>query len=65
VQAFYSASDTFDRPKFLARYTIAYVLHGPRERAIGGFDPAAAPYLEPGFRRGDVVVYRVVGEEGS
>ena len=61
AEAFYS-SDEFDRPAFLARYDIAYVFHGPRERALGGFDPAAAPYLEPVFRQGDVTLYRVESE---
>jgi hypothetical protein len=63
--AFYSDSGTFDRRRFLARYGIAYVFHGPRERGMGGFDPAATPYLEPAFQQGDVVVYRVIQMEGS
>ena len=63
VQAFYSASQAFDRPGFLARYGIAYVLHGPRERDVGQFEPGRAPYLEPVFQRGEVTVYRVALEQ--
>jgi hypothetical protein len=58
AEAFYSAS-ALDRPEFLARYGIVYVFHGPRERAMGDFDPALAGYLEPVFRQGDVAIYRV------
>ena len=65
AQAFYSASAEFDRLKFLDRYGIAYVFYGPRERGMGGFDPAAASYLEPTFQHGDVVVYEVIWEEGA
>lgn len=63
AHAFYSSSGALDRPTFLARYGIAYVLHGPRERTLGGFDPAVASWLEPAFRSGEVVIYRVVLEE--
>jgi hypothetical protein len=58
AEAFYSAS-AFDRRAFLARYGIVYVFHGPRERAMGDFDPALAAYLAPVFRQGDVAIYRV------
>jgi hypothetical protein len=63
ARAFYSTSTAFDRPAFLARYDIAYVFHGPRERALGDFDPATASWLEPAFRSGQVAVYRVALEE--
>jgi hypothetical protein len=63
VRAFYSASTDLDRLAFLARYDIAYVFHGPRERALGGFDPAAASWLELVFQSGEVAVYHVALEE--
>lgn len=63
VRAFYSDSGAVDRAAFLARYGVAYVFHGHHERALGGFDPATAPYLEPVFRQGEVVVYKVVEEK--
>jgi hypothetical protein len=62
AQAFYGASEACDRVVFLDRYGIAYVFYGPRERDMGDFDPAAASYLTPVFREGDVVVYRVTLE---
>jgi uncharacterized membrane protein len=65
ARAFYSDSETLDRPRFLTYYGIAYVFHGPREREMGSFDPSATPYLEPVFQRGDVVVYEVTHVGGS
>lgn len=63
VEAFYAATETFDRRDFLSRYDIGYVFHGPREHELGDFDPAAAPYLEPEFQAGEVMIYRVTTEE--
>ena len=63
VARFYAA-DTPDeeRRELLKGWGVVYVFHGPEERRLGGFDPAAAPYLEPVFRRGDVTLYRVEGQ---
>jgi hypothetical protein len=61
AQAFYSDSATFDRTALLTRYGIAYVFHGSRERNIGGFDPAAVPWLEQVCQKGDAAVYQVKG----
>lgn len=36
-----------------------YVFYGPRERKMGGFDPASSEFLEAVYRAGDVVIYRV------
>lgn len=63
AEAFYSADEAFDRAGFLHRYGVAYVFYGPREREMGGFDPAVAPYLEAVFRVGDVTIYRVIQQE--
>jgi len=43
----------------VARYGIVYVFHGPREREMGGWNPAAEPWLEPVFQQGEVTIYRV------
>ena len=63
VQNLYSTSETLDRFAFLARYGIAYVFYGPRERKLGGFDPSAAPFLELAFQHENVAIYRVVTAE--
>lgn len=47
------------RIEYLRRFGIDYVYFSPAERALGAFDPAAAPYLTAGFTRGAVTVYVV------
>jgi len=64
IQQFFSDSRGFDRPRFLSRYGIAYVFYGPRERALGRFDPAAASYLDLAVEQGGVAVYRVTTGSG-
>jgi hypothetical protein len=57
---FYGAASDDEHQEVLRRYGIAYVFYGPRERELGGFDPAEAGYLVPVFRSRDTTVYRVV-----
>lgn len=56
------AQDTPDRWRrgLLARYGIDYVYHGPREKALGHFDPRGVPYLELVYDRENVQLYRVM-----
>ncbi|GAB4536648.1 MAG: hypothetical protein Kow0063_22440 [Anaerolineae bacterium] len=56
---FYGAASDGERQDMLRQYGIVYVFHGPRERALGDFDPASAPYLVPVFTGHDTGVYRV------
>ncbi len=66
VATFFDAATTDPwRVALLCRHQITHVFHGPEERALGGFDPATVPYLEPVFRRGEVTVYRVTAEESQ
>ncbi len=60
VRWFFDAS-TADaaRIDYLRRFGIDYVYVSPVERALGEFDPAAAPYLAAGFTQGAVTVYVV------
>ena len=61
VTAFYSAgTPDVGRQTLLVEGRISYVLYGPRERALGTFDPAGASYLAPLFSSGDYQVYAVV-----
>ncbi len=53
-----STSDEWRRD-LLKRYTMTYVLYGPDERALGGFDPGQASYLKPVFESGEIRLYRV------
>jgi len=60
VQTFFDAATTDAwRMAFLRQYDIRYVLHGPQERALGGFDPNRSEYLKRVFRQGDISLYRV------
>ena len=60
---FYGSADDAERKALLRDYGIHYVVHGPRERAIGAFDPARVAYLQPVFRSQDLTVYRVTLSE--
>ncbi|HIC93581.1 MAG TPA: hypothetical protein EYP09_04945 [Anaerolineae bacterium] len=50
------------RRSFLERYNIRYLFYGPKERALGAFDPERAPYLSKCHQQGPHAVYRVIGE---
>jgi len=57
----FATSDGWRR-SFLERYNIAFLLYGPEEKALGGFDPEGAPYFAECYRQGRYAVYRVKGE---
>lgn len=50
-----------NRLAILHRYSVDYLLHGPAERGLGGFEPDMAAFLQPVFRSGEVAVFKVVG----
>jgi hypothetical protein len=54
VTDFYNG--TIDRTTLLYADSIDYVFDGPRERALGSFDPATLN-LKPAFTSGDVTLY--------
>lgn len=47
------------RQVYLAEFNVAYVWSGPRERALGGFEPAAAPYLTAVYANDTITIYQV------
>ena len=51
-----------ERMGLLEEWGARYVYVGPGERALGGFDPAATPYLSPAVSVGEVAIYRVQEE---
>jgi hypothetical protein len=60
VAAFYRRStDDAGRRRLLAGGRIAFVIFGPHERALGGFDPNSVDYLRGRFTSGDYAVYEV------
>jgi hypothetical protein len=54
------ASDDTWRQRVLDDYDVAFVFHGPAERALGAFAPSAVDYLQPSFVTDEVAVWRVV-----
>jgi asparagine N-glycosylation enzyme membrane subunit Stt3 len=60
VKGFFAG--TLDRAGLLHEYDVAFIIVGPRERALGQIDPAALP-LEETFTAGDVKVYRVTSNQ--
>lgn len=60
VAHFFTADATDDwRQALLIRYNVAYVWHGPREQALGNFDPRQAAYLRPVHTQGNITLYQV------
>lgn len=59
--AHFFAADTPDewRRALLDRYNVVYVWHGPREQALGDFDPRQAAYLRPIHTQGSITLYQV------
>ena len=62
VAEFFDGAGDEARRALLREQGIAYVFHGPAERALGGFDPAAQPYLRRVYGDEAVAVYRVLRE---
>lgn len=60
VERFFQATTTAEeRLSLLRRYGIGYVVYGPWERKLGGFDPAHAPELRRVFAAGEYSLYEV------
>ena len=49
-----------ERQALLASQGVDYVFWGPHERALGAWDPHAAPYLVQVFSQGDYQVFKVI-----
>ena len=60
VDRFFDATEDDEwRQRFLAQYSIDYVLWGPPERNAGEFDPNAASYLQQAHKAEGYVVFSV------
>ena len=65
VRQFYAVgTDGAWRQRFLADHDVRYVVHGPAERALGGFDPEGVIYLELVFERDGWALYQVADHVG-
>lgn len=63
VAAFFAESTPdAERRRLLRRYQVDTLYYGPDERALGAFDPAAAPYLSPVLQKGEVILYQIIVE---
>jgi uncharacterized membrane protein len=56
---FDAAAPDEERTATLRAFGVDYVLYGPAERALGDYDPGAAPWLELVFATPGVDIYRV------
>jgi hypothetical protein len=60
VERFFdTGEDDAWRQQFLAHYSVGFVLWGPAERNLGGFEPGAVPYLEQTYRAEEYVIFVV------
>jgi hypothetical protein len=59
AERFYGAATDDERQAMLRQYGIVYVFHGPRERALGDFDPVRTDYLTLVFTGPNASLYRV------
>lgn len=64
VAAFFDASTAdVDRQAILRRYGVDYLIYGPAESELGGFDVMSVTFLAPVFEVGDVIIYKVLTSE--
>jgi hypothetical protein len=62
VQRFFQPqTDDAWRQSLLRQFAVDYVFHGPREQALGAWDPAAAAYLNPVHSESGYTIYKVTG----
>jgi hypothetical protein len=57
--SFQADTPDVERQQLLAEGRIAYVLYGPRERSLGGFEPGQAAYLREEAQAGGYEIFRV------
>jgi hypothetical protein len=64
IRRFFAAeTDDVWRRSLLANFDLDYVFWGPLERALGDWNPAAAPYLDPLYDERGITIFRVAEEE--
>ena len=62
VRAFYqSGTSDSQRANLMESQKVDFVFWGPDERALGDWDPAQSPALEPVYAAGGYAVFRVNG----
>lgn len=60
VEAFFRPETADEsRLRFLAEFGVAYVFWGPAERALGGWEPRQAGYLQEVYTQGNYAIFRV------
>ena len=59
TERFYGQWGDADRLAFLSTWRVRYVMHGPAERRLGSWSPAALGRLEEVFRSGEASIYLV------
>ncbi|MCA9966356.1 MAG: hypothetical protein KC423_19030, partial [Anaerolineales bacterium] len=60
VRQFFAPQTTDgQRQALLQQYAVRYVWYGPREQALGTFNPASVPYLHPTYHNDTITLYVV------
>jgi hypothetical protein len=61
VEAFYAATGSdAERQTLIDEFEVDYVIQGPKERALSGWELETAPYLALGFENADYKIFSVV-----
>lgn len=64
VAKFYASNASADlKEDLIEDYNISYVWYGPREQALGNFDPAADEMLRPVYSNGSITIYAVTPQK--
>ncbi len=64
VAKFYAGNASTDwQEELIEDYNISYVWHGPREQALGNFDPAEDAMLKPVYSNNSITIYAVAPQK--
>ncbi|GJM42894.1 MAG: hypothetical protein DHS20C20_31760 [Ardenticatenaceae bacterium] len=58
-QFFSNQSSNAWREDFLKQFLVDYIWYGPREKALGNFDPATAVYLTPIYQNQTITIFSI------
>lgn len=62
AQFFASSTSHTTRQELLTQENVAYLWYGPREQALGSFNPQTAPYLQPLYSNPTITLYTTTPE---
>jgi hypothetical protein len=63
VERFYSVESSDDeRLRLIQEFNVRYIIYGPLEAALGGWQPEDAGYLQLAYKAGEYQAYQVDGK---